>query len=218
MIFTNYNIEIAKLNLENNFIEKQNNNFLNSVENIIKNGNNKKDSSFTFENIKGITLEEIEKNFNTNEDKNLAKNLRLATLFTNDEKLSRIMFNTVLGKSFDVGYEYLVNRYSDKSIYSKPKSFSFKSSLSDLLHKSVTNRLEQSKNGVKKEDLDDILLKIHSFDFLTSFSRSSKKLKDRYKDDEKYSFLYRNYELEYQDLIDKYKNLNNQNLDIIKQF
>ena len=216
MIYSNYDIEIAKLKLDNNFIEKPNNNFLNSVEDIIKN-NNKKDSSFTFENIKGITLEEIEANFSTNEDKNLAKNLRLATLFTNDEKLSRVMFNAVLGKPFDVGYEYLVNRYNDKSIYSKSKFSAFNSSLSDLLHKSVTNRME-NKQGISKENLDDILLQIHSFDFLSSFSRSSKKLKDRYKDDNKYSFLYRNYELEYQDLIDKYKNLNNQNLDIIKQF
>lgn len=216
MIYSNYDIEIAKLKLDNNFIEKPNNNFLNSAEDIIKN-NNKKDSSFTFENIKGITLEEIEANFSTNEDKNLAKNLRLATLFTNDEKLSRVMFNTVLGKPFDVGYEYLVNRYNDKSIYSKSKFSTFNSSLSDLLHKSVTNRME-NKQGISKENLDDILLQIHSFDFLSSFSRSSKKLKDRYKDDNKYSFLYRNYELEYQDLIDKYKNLNNQNLDIIKQF
>lgn len=104
----------------------------------------------------------------TQEKKNLAKNLRLATLFTNDEKLANILFDTVLGKPFDSGFEYLSNRYSDKNSYLKSKSSFGSSTLFDMLHKSMEYRLNSSnKSDIKKEDLDDILLEINSFDFIS---------------------------------------------------
>ncbi|PRM97338.1 hypothetical protein [Aliarcobacter cryaerophilus] len=97
MINSNYDILILKTNT-NNILEKDIDNiFSNSVENIL-NKDKKRDDSLTFFNINGITLKEIDELFKDVEKKDLAKNLRLTTLFTSDEKLANILFDTVLGK------------------------------------------------------------------------------------------------------------------------
>ena len=218
MISSNYDILLFKTNVNNNLEKNIDNIFSNSVENIL-NKNKKRDNSLTFSNINGITLKEIDELFEDEDKKNLAKNLRLATLFTNDGKLVNILFDTVLGKPFDSGFEYLSNRYSDKNNYLKSKSSFGSSSLFDMLHKSMEYRLNSSnKSDIKKEDLDDILLEINSFDFISALSSSSKKGSKKYKDEEKYSFLYKNYELEYKNIMEKYQDLDKKNLDIIKQF
>ncbi|PRM97702.1 hypothetical protein AN286_07915 [Aliarcobacter cryaerophilus ATCC 43158] len=83
MISSNYDVLILKTNA-NNILEKNIDNiFSNSVENIL-NKDKKRDDSLTFSNINGITLKEIDELFEDVEKKNLAKNLRLTTLFTND--------------------------------------------------------------------------------------------------------------------------------------
>ena len=218
MISSNYDILLFKTNVNNNLEKNIDNIFSNSVENIL-NKDKRRDNSLTFSNINGITLKEIDELFEDKEKKNLAKNLRLATLFTNDEKLANILFDTVLGKPFDSGFEYLSNRYSDKNSYLKSKSSFGSSTLFDMLHKSMEYRLNSSnKSDIKKEDLDDILLEINSFDFISALSSSSKKGSKKYKDQEKYSFLYKNYELEYKNIMEKYQDLDKKNLDIIKQF
>ena len=218
MISSNYDILLFKTNVNNNLEKNIDNIFSNSVENIL-NKNKKRDNSLTFSNINGITLKEIDELFEDEDKKNLAKNLRLATLFTNDGKLANILFDTVLGKPFDSGFEYLSNRYSDKNSYLKSKNNFGSSSLFDMLHKSMEYRLNSSnKSDIKKEDLDDILLEINSFDFISALSSSSKKGSQKYKNEEKYSFLYKNYELEYKNIMEKYQDLDKKNLDIIKQF
>lgn len=218
MINSNYDISILKTNT-NNILEKDIDNiFSNSVENIL-NKDKKRDDSLTFFNINGITLKEIDELFKDVEKKNLAKNLRLTTLFTSDEKLANILFDTVLGKPFDIGFEYLSNRYSDKNNYLKSKNSFGSSSLFDLLHKSMEYRLNSTnQSSIRKEDLDDILLEVNSFDFISALSSSSKKGSNKYKNEEKYSFLYKNYELEYKNIMEKYQDLDKKNLDIIKQF
>ena len=218
MISSNYDILLFKTNVNNNLEKNIDNIFSNSVENIL-NKNKKRDNSLTFSNINGITLKEIDELFEDEDKKNLAKNLRLATLFTNDGKLANILFDTVLGKPFDSGFEYLSNIYSDKNNYLKSKNNFGSSSLFDMLHKSMEYRLNSSnKSDIKKEDLDDILLEINSFDFISALSSSSKKGSQKYKNEEKYSFLYKNYELEYKNIMEKYQDLDKKNLDIIKQF
>ncbi|MFA6789763.1 MAG: hypothetical protein WCR15_08765, partial [Arcobacteraceae bacterium] len=92
-----------------------------------------KTDSLTFENIKGITLEEIDTLFKNEDDKNMAKNLRIATLFTNDEYLAKALFNTVLGQPFNVGYSYLSDTYKDKSLFLNSTS---SDNLFDLLQES----------------------------------------------------------------------------------
>ena len=207
MISSNYDILLFKTNVNNNLEKNIDNIFSNSVENIL-NKDKRRDNSLTFSNINGITLKEIDELFEDKEKKNLAKNLRLATLFTNDEKLANILFDTGLGKPFDSGFEYLSNRYSDKNSYLKSKSSFGSSTLFDMLHKSMEYRLNSSnKSDIKKEDLDDILLEINSFDFISALSSSSKKGSQKYKNEEKYSFLYKNYELEYKNIMEKYQDL-----------
>ena len=151
MISSNYDILLFKTNVNNNLEKNIDNIFSNSVENIL-NKNKKRDNSLTFSNINGITLKEIDELFEDEDKKNLAKNLRLATLFTNDGKLANILFDTVLGKPFDSGFEYLSNRYSDKNNYLKSKNNFGSSSLFDMLHKSMEYRLNSSnKSDIKKK-------------------------------------------------------------------
>lgn len=176
--------------------------------------------ALTYENIKGITLEEIDTLFKTEDDKNMAKNLRIATLFTTDEYLSKALFNTVLGQPFNVGYSYLTDRYKDKNIFLNSTS---SDNLFDLLQESISSKINNkstnSTDVIPQEQLDKILTSVNSFNFVKALSNTSKRGYDKYEDEKNdYSFLYNDYNLKYQELIYKYQELENINKSLIKQF
>ncbi|MFX4153924.1 hypothetical protein ACOL23_03150 [Aliarcobacter butzleri] len=219
MINSNYEIAIAKAynqQSSNQEVDK----FLNTLVDVNNENKSSKTADLSYENIKGITLEEIEKLFQNEDEKNMAKNLRLATLFSKDENLSKALFNVILGQSFTVGFEYLTDRYSDKNSYFKSKYGN--SSLFNLLHQSITNKVNQNISNtdvISQDMLDNILLEINSFDFMSSFSKTSKDGYNKYKNkDDRYSFLYEDYSLKYEELLTKYKELDNYNTNLIKQF
>ena len=149
----------------------------------------------------------------------MAKNLRLATLFSSDDYLSKALFNTVLGQPFNVGFSYLSNSYEDKNMFLSSNT----NSLADLLHESITQRVNNpnsnSTDVISQDRLDEILTKVNSFNFISDLSNTSKKGYDKYKDKkDDYSFLYNDYNLKYQELVYKYKELENINKTLIKQF
>ena len=223
MITSNINELQFLANVKKDDLNNKNSNFLEEVKNTSENEEftTTKTNSLSFENIKGITTEEIEHLFENEDDKQMAKNLRLATLFSNDDNLAKAMFNTVLGQPFNVGYTFLSNRYEDKHNYFS--SLSGNSKLSDLLHQSITNKINNKDmkptDQIPQEQLDEILLEVNSFSFLDALNRNSKDQYGRYKDeDNDYSFLYNDYALQYEQLMQKYKNLQNQNNNIINQF
>lgn len=178
-----------------------------------------RDDSLTYSNIKGISLEEIDSLFEDEESKNMAKNLRISTLFTQDEILGQALFNTVLGQPFNLGYSYLFDRYEDKNNFLNSDS-----SLSDLLHNSISNKLDngnkKATDVISQDRLDEILTTVNSFNFISALSTTSKDQYGRYKDDEDndYSFLYNDYSLKYKELIYKYEEIQAHNRNIIKQF
>ena len=175
-----------------------------------------KTNALTFENIKGITLEEIDTLFK-DEDKSMAKNLRIATLFSNDDYLSKSLFNTVLGQPFNLGFSYLSDRYEDKNVFLNSSSNDF----SDLFHSSIISRNTdlKSTDTISQDRLDEILTKVNSFNFLSVLTSTTKDKYGKYKDeDNEYSFLYNNYNLQYEELKYKYEELDNINKNIIKQF
>ena len=179
-----------------------------------------KTDSLSYENIKGISLEEIDTLFTNEDDKNMAKNLRIATLFSNDEHLSKALFNTVLGQPFNLGFSYLTDRYNDKSMFLSSKN---SDNLFDLLQESMSSKINNSNakstDVISQDKLDEILTKVNSFNFISALSNSSKKGYDKYKDEKNdYSFLYNDYNLKYQELVYKYKELENINKTLIKQF
>lgn len=219
MINSNYEIAIVKAynqQSSNQEVDK----FLHTLVDVNNENKSSKTADLSYENIKGITLEEIEKLFQNEDDKNMAKNLRLATLFSKDENLSKALFNVILGQPFTVGFEYLTDRYSDKNSYFKSKYGN--SSLFNLLHQSITNKVNQNTSNtdvISQDMLDNILLEINSFDFMSSFSKTSKDGYNKYKNkDDRYSFLYEDYSLKYEELLTKYKELDNYNTNLIKQF
>ena len=207
----------TKINSDNEIEKNSQNLFLNTLINTKSDEDSLKTNQLTFENINGISIEEIEKLFTLEEEKNLAKNLRLATLFTNDLYLGKALFNTVLGEPFNVANNYLFNIYEDKNIFFKSKD----NSLADLLHQSVINRSDEKSKSYEKVSqikIDQILTTVNSFSFLDALSKGYKNQYDKYKDDNQYSFLYNDYYMKYQELIYKYEDLKDSDKNIINQF
>ncbi len=198
------------------------NSFIDSLLTSKQEENSQKSTDFTYENIKSLSLEEIETLYTNKEDKQKAKNLKLATMFTDDRYLGEVLFNTVLGKPFELGYSFLYDTYNDKHSYFS--SLNSKNSLSDILHNYISYKVNSviTTKGAEKipqDYLDEILLEINSINFLSALSSSSKDQYDRYKDkDDKYSFLYNDNYLKYQELLYKYDNLKTYEKNIIKQY
>ena len=90
--------------------------FLNSIiesKNSNENKNIERTNNFTYENIKGISLEEIDSIFESDKDKNMATNLRLATLFTNDDKYA-FLYN-----DYNLQYQELEYKYNELKNYDR---------------------------------------------------------------------------------------------------
>ena len=218
MITSNVDSIISSLQNSSNATKTEN-----SIESFISNlttnkqgDNTSKTDALTFDNIKGITLEEIDTLFK-DEDKAMAKNLRIATLFSNDDYLSKALFDTVLGQPFNLGFSYLSDRYEDKNVFLNSNTNDF----SDLFHSSIISRNTdlKSTDTISQDRLDEILTKVNSFNFLSVLTSTTKDKYGKYKDeDNEYSFLYNNYNLQYEELKYKYEELDNINKNIIKQF
>ena len=226
MITSNINEILYKNELKESEKSIKSNDFLNSLISTSKtedseNKNIKRSDSLTYENIKGISLEEIDTIFKDEESKQIAKNLRLATLFTQDDILGQALFNTVLGQPFDLGHSYLYDRFEDKKSFLNTSS---SNSLADLLHSSISNKIDNGDRKVtdviSQDRLDEILSSVNSFNFIDALSSTTKDEDGRYKDDEEnnYSFLYNDYALQYEQLKFKYEELDNINKYLIKQF
>ncbi len=218
MITSNVDSIISSLQNSSNATKTANSieSFLSNLTTNKQSDNTSKTDALTFDNIKGITLEEIDTLFK-DEDKAMAKNLRIATLFSNDDYLSKSLFNTVLGQPFNLGFSYLSDRYEDKNIFLNSSSNDF----SDLFHSSVISRNTdlKSTDTISQDRLDEILTKVNSFNFLSVLTSTTKDKYGKYKDeDNEYSFLYNNYNLQYEELKYKYEELDNINKNIIKQF
>lgn len=220
MINSNYDLLLSNSLKSDATIKQEVDTFLNNLVDTRVENKTSKTNSLTYENIKGISLEEIETLFVSEDEKNMAKNLRLATLFSNDEILGKALFNAVLGQPFNLGYSYLSDRYNDKSIFFSSKN---SNNLFDLLEESISQKLNNSTKSstdvISQDKIDEILTKVNSFNFISALSNSSKKGYDKYKNEKNdYSFLYNDYNLKYQELMYKYKELENFNKNIIKQF
>lgn len=219
MINTNYDTLLSTIQKSDASIKQEIDSFLNKLVDIKSESNSSKTDSLTYENIKGITLEQIDSLFKNENDKNMAKNLRLATLFSNDENLSKALFNTVLGQPFNLGFFYLSDRYNDKNIFLKSNSSSLFDLLQDSISQKINNSSSKSTDVISQDKLDEILTKVNSFNFLSALSNNSKKGYDKYKNEKNdYSFLYNDYNLKYQELLYKYQELENINKNLIKQF
>jgi len=223
MITSNVNELQFLANVKKDELNIKNDDFIKEIKNSSKNEelSTSKTNSLTYKNIKNITLEEIDFLFKNDEDKQMAKNLRLATLFSDDENLSKAMFNTVLGKPFNLGYSYLTNRYEDKHNYFS--SLNSKQDLTSLLHKSIVSKNTDTElkahEQISQEMLDEVLLEVNSFSFLDAFSTTSYDQYNRYKDEKNdYSFLYKDYYLQYQELTQEYKKTQDEINNIINQF
>ncbi len=213
MINTSYEILSSSFENSKNEIKKSNNDFLNTI-NSMKNST---DIELSYEEVKKLSLEDIEKNYEDGDKKTLLKTLKMATMFSKDEILTKTLFNTVSNMPIENSYDYLSSKFSDKSNYLKAKSENI--SLFDLLHKSLSFSVNGNKNNISKEDLDDILLQVNSFNFLESLSNNYKKGSDKYKkDNDRYTFLYKDYAKDYEDIIKKYKDYESLDKSIIKQF
>jgi len=221
MITSNIDLIKAQIATANNSnISSNSGLFLNNLINNSTTTPSAKTDSLSYENIKGISLEEIDTLFKNEDDKNMAKNLRIATLFSSDDYLSKALFNTVLGQPFNLGFSYLSDRYEDKNMFLSSKN---SDNLFDLLQESINQKINNSNSKstdvISQDKLDEILTKVNSFNFISALSNSSKKGYDKYEDEKNdYSFLYNDYNLKYQELVYKYQELENINKTLIKQF
>lgn len=211
-----------QIDTQNNTSLENQNSFIDSLIQAKDQNNLTNTDQFTYENIKQMSTEQIDLIFTNKEDNKMAKNLKIATMFTEDKYLGKALFNTVLGQPFELASNYLFDTYNDKHSYLS--SLNSNNSLGDILNNYISYKIEAIKDGntqqtIPQEYLDEILLEANSIDFLSSLSNSSKDQYGRYKDeDDDYSFLYSNYELKYQELLYKYDSLKSYEKNLINQY
>jgi hypothetical protein len=174
-----------------------------------------KSNALSFENIQGLTDNDIDVIFSNEQSRAMALNLKLATQFSSDPFLAKPLFNTVFSKDLNSGYEFLSHLYEDKKIFlDEPES------LGELLELSIKSRGKEKKitDKIAPEDLDMILTHVNSFNFVNALTNNTSNLKDKYQDDENYSLLFGDYHLEYEKLKIAYEDEKYKQMNMIKQF
>lgn len=180
--------------------------------------NNSSKIELTYQNIRNIPFSQIDTLFENNDEKTMARNLKLATMFSQDENLSKALFNTVLGKPFDLGYTYLYNMYEDKSNYLNPTTNNLVTLLEQTINKNFETEEMKVTDKISQSKLNEILTAVNSYNFVTALTNGYKDLNDKYKDsDNKYSFLYNDFYLQYQELEYKYNKIKDENDSILNQ-
>ncbi|AXH14927.1 hypothetical protein CP985_11485 [Malaciobacter mytili LMG 24559] len=169
----------------------------------------------SFKNINNMAFSEISTLFKNNEESQKIYNLKLATMFSNNINLSKALYDTVLEKPFNSGYEYMFRKYEDKSIFLN----SNKNSLSKLFEESVLYNSSSLNTAQKipQQKLDEILSVVNSFNFITALSGSYKDLYNKNKDN-KYAIFYKNYNLEYLELMQKFQRYEQETKILLNQF
>ncbi len=162
-----------------------------------------------------MAFSEISTLFKNNKESQKIYNLKLATMFSNNINLSKALYYTVLEKPFNSGYEYMFRKYEDKSIFLN----SNKNSLSKLLEESVLYNSSSLNTAQKipQQKLDEILSVVNSFNFITALSGSYKDLYNKNKDN-KYAIFYKNYNLEYLELMQKFQRYEQETKILLNQF
>lgn len=180
--------------------------------------NNSSKIELTYQNIRNIPFSQIDTLFENSDEKTMARNLKLATMFSQDENLSKALFNTVLGKPFDLGYTYLYNMYEDKSNYLNSTTNNLVTLLEQTINKNFENEEMKVTDKISQSKLNEILTAVNSYNFVTALTNGYKDLNDKYKDsDNKYSFLYNDFYLQYQELEYKYNKIKDENNSILNQ-
>lgn len=180
--------------------------------------NNSSKIELTYQNIRNIPFSQIDTLFENSDEKTMARNLKLATMFSQDENLSKALFNTVLGKPFDLGYTYLYNMYEDKSNYLNSTTNNLVTLLEQTINKNFENEEMKVTDKISQSKLNEILTAVNSYNFVTALTNGYKDLNDKYKDsDNKYSFLYNDFYLQYQELEYKYNKIKDENDSILNQ-
>jgi hypothetical protein len=219
MITSNINELTISTLLNKNYSVINNGDFINEIYQSKLSQTIIRTDALTYDNIKGISIEEIETLFKDSNKIQEAKNLRLATLFSNDDILGQAMFNTVLGQPFGMGYSFLYDRYEDKHNFLNSNSYS----LSDFLHDVIINKINDKDKKVtdviSDDKLKELLTTINSFNFIETLTNTSKNQYDKYKDkNSDYSFLYNDYNLQYMQLKQQYQELEDINKSLINQY
>ncbi|RXJ93550.1 hypothetical protein CRV00_10725 [Malaciobacter molluscorum] len=204
-IESNHNNSKNLLTIENN--REVNKSFKNTLfdeyENI--------DSDFSYEKIVNTDLSDISSIYKNSEDIKRAKSLKIATMFSDNEILSKALYEKVFEKSLSNQHEYLFNIIQDKIVFLSSDS----TTIEDLLQKSVKQRIKLDNTSKDLEQIspkymNTILTYMNSISFINSMSNSYKSLSSIYDKDDKYSILYNNHYLEYQFLIARFKEYDKQ--------
>jgi len=215
MITSNIQEILLKNNLYNNNTQIKNEPF---IDTLAQTSSELNFDDITYENILSLSLEQIE-TIEDEDKKSLLKNLKLATMFSQDKNLSKAMYDSVLGKPFDLGYNYLYNMYEDKDLFfSSYKKPNFSSLLTDIVSNRYDDGDKKITDKISQIKLNEILTVVNSFSFLDAFSSGYKDGYDKYKDENQYGFLYNDYYLQYQELMYKYQNNKNEELNILNNF
>ncbi|RXJ86531.1 hypothetical protein [Arcobacter sp. CECT 8985] len=168
---------------------------------------------FSFETIQKIPLNKIEDIYQTEHNIKKAKNLKIATMFTEDKSLSKALYEQVLNKqASNKDEEYLFDMIQDKIIFLSSDS----TTLESLLQKSVESRVDLSSNEkilqrVTPSEINAVLSYVNAINFISSMGNTYESLNNRYLNkDDKYSIFYNNHYLEYHFLIAKFKEYDRQ--------
>ncbi|RXK00524.1 hypothetical protein CRU98_05025 [Arcobacter sp. CECT 8986] len=169
-----------------------------------------KNSDFSYENIVNTPLNKISSLYENSEDIKKAKNLKIATMFSDNEILSKALYDKVYEMNSINQNNYLFNIIQDKIVFFSSDN----TTIEDLLQKSVKERLASTSTNsleqVPYEYINIVLTYANSISFINSMTSSYKSLSSRYDKDDKYSVFYNNHYLEYNFLIARFKEYDRQ--------
>lgn len=183
-----------------------------------KSSNTRSDDPLNFENIKSLTLDEIRTKI-APQLQDEAKNLKLATLFSNDPIMQMTLFNTVNSGTYESNTSLLSNMFTHRNIFLNNQNDSMQ--MGAMLRKSILEQIDDPDIKAQQEKLEKefnyTMMQFEMSEYFNSMLDFGRDEKEKNKDSQ-YGFLFNNFYEQYAMLESNYSDIKNMSDMMVAQY
>ncbi len=192
--------------------------FKNEIEEKLEKYNTNLDENFTFQKLKNMTPDEINKFYTNKAEATLLNTLKLSTMFSQNNSMNEAMFNIILSKgNLGDSQVFLYNMMNNRNSYLSNKNSDHGAWLRKSLIEQIDNPKIQNEQIEIEKQFQLTMLQFDVAQHIRDMMGFLKVGRDKNEDNSSLSFLYNNSYLQYQNLYNEYEFIEQKNSELLNQ-
>ena len=216
IITSNYNKIVTQAIVDK---KEKDNGFKSTLNDFNEQNNNPSNDELSYQNIKIMTLDDIQALYGSQEIMQNIRNRYIATQFSSDSNMSLTMFKHIEDMPYEQSTSFLANMFTQRNIYLNKDIDTLQKG--SLLRQSIIDMIEDPDIKAEQEKLEKefntTMMKFNIMDYFNNILDFGKNESDKNKDSQ-YGFLFNNFYEQYSTLFREYKDTKDINEMIIQQY